>query len=291
MDLSKLKQKLDSLQQKDNGEVKKKDFSLTTYRPQVGKQQIRIVPSAHFPKELFKEMKFYYGIGKKMMTSPLNYGDKDPIDLFCQQLRKDYSKENFFLAKKLEAKIRVFVPVLVRGEEDKGVRLWQFGKNIYEELLSMALDEEIGDYTDIVNGRDITVETIDKANTGTGYNKTTIRPRLKSTPLSEDKDLVEKWLKEQPNPLDEYASLTYSFEDMKKALESYLTPEEEDEISSEEAEGFDDDVEQPKVETKPQSFKLNNVKPKSSKKDEFEELFEKRPLEEGDMEKKDDLPF
>jgi hypothetical protein len=36
------------------------------------------------------------------------------------------------LAKKLDAKNRIFVPVIVRGEEEKGVRLWQFGKLVYE---------------------------------------------------------------------------------------------------------------------------------------------------------------
>ena len=45
-----------------------------------------------------------------------------------QQLRKTSDKENWSLAKKIEPKMRVFVPVIVKGEEDKGVRMWQFGK-------------------------------------------------------------------------------------------------------------------------------------------------------------------
>ena len=60
--------------------------------------------------------------------------------------------------------------MIVRGEEDKGVRLWQFGKLIYEELLSLAVDEEIGDYTDISSGRDLTIETVGPESTGTQYN-------------------------------------------------------------------------------------------------------------------------
>ena len=76
----------------------------------------------------FTELKFYYGITNKVMLSPLNYGEKDPIALFASKLREEYTKENYVLAKKLDAKNRIFVPVLVRGEEDKGVRLWQFGK-------------------------------------------------------------------------------------------------------------------------------------------------------------------
>ena len=134
------------------------------------------------------------------MISPTNFGDKDPIALFAEKLREEYTKENYVLAKKLDAKNRIFVPVIVRGEEDKGVRLWQFGKQVYEELLALAVDDEIGDYTDIVNGRDLTVETVGPESTGTPYNKSSVRVRLKTSPLSGDATQVETWTNEQPNP-------------------------------------------------------------------------------------------
>ena len=171
MDLQALKQKLDTLQSKPQG-GQKTDYSTIFWRPTVGKQQVRIVPSAYDKKNPFKELKFYYGITNKVMISPLNFGDKDPIASFAQKLRGgEYDKDNYVLAKKLDAKTRIFAPVVVRGEEDKGVRLWQFGKIVYEELLSLAVDEEIGDYTDISGGRDITVETEGPESTGTPYNK------------------------------------------------------------------------------------------------------------------------
>ena len=46
MDLSKLKQKLDTLQSKPQG-GQKTDYSLIYWKPTIGKQQIRIVPSAY----------------------------------------------------------------------------------------------------------------------------------------------------------------------------------------------------------------------------------------------------
>ena len=128
MDLSLLKQKLDGLQQKPQSGGQKTDYTKIFWRPTVGKQQVRIVPSAYDSKNPFKELKFYYGITNKVMISPLNFGEKDPIYLFAQKLREEYNKENYVLAKKLDAKTRIFAPVVVRGEEDKGVRLWQFGK-------------------------------------------------------------------------------------------------------------------------------------------------------------------
>ena len=280
MDLNAIKQKLDGLQQKTTTGPKK-DYSLIFWRPTVGKQQIRIVPSKFNESNPFTELKFYYGITNKVMLSPLNFGEKDPIALFASKLREEYTKENYVLAKKLDPKTRIFVPVVVRGEEDKGVRLWQFGKTVYEELLSLAIDDEIGDYTDIVNGRDITVETVGPESTGTPYNKSSVRVRLKQTPLSDDAKVVETWTSEQPDPTKEFKRFT--FDEMKTALEKWLSPEDtagEGDIISEPAEGFDTD--------KPKSgFSLDtsNAAVKKSKDDAFDDIFE------GSDKKVDDLPF
>ena len=279
MDLSLLKQKLDGLQQKPTSGGQKTDYTKIFWRPTVGKQQVRIVPSAYNSSNPFKELKFYYGITNKVMISPLNFGEKDPIYLFAQKLREEYNKENYILAKKLDAKTRIFAPVIVRGEEDKGVRLWQFGKQVYEELLALAVDDEIGDYTDIAGGRDLTVETVGPESTGTPYNKSSVRVRLKTSSLSEDSGTVETWLKEQPNPEELFKR--YTFDEMKVALEKWLSPEDaadEGDIVSEPAESFDD---------KPASnFSLDTSKAKQSKTDEFDSLFENKKES-----KVDDLPF
>ena len=224
MDLNALKAKLDTLQSKPQAGGKI-DYTTIFWRPTVGKQQIRIVPSTYDTSNPFTELKFYYGITNKVMISPTNFGDKDPIALFAAKLREEYTKENYVLAKKLDAKNRIFVPVVVRGEEDKGVRLWQFGKQVYEELLALAVDDEIGDYTDIVGGRDLTIETVGPESTGTPYNKSSVRVRLKTSPLSEDSSQVESWTSEQPNP-KEGLFKNYSFDEMKVALEKWLSPEE-----------------------------------------------------------------
>lgn len=279
MDLSMLKQKLDTLQSKPQG-GQKTDYTTIFWRPTVGKQQIRIVPSAFNSSNPFTELKFYYGITNKVMISPTNFGEKDPIALFAQKLREgEYNKENYVLAKKLDAKTRTFVPVVVRGEEDKGVRLWQFGKQVYEELLALAVDDEIGDYTDIVNGRDLTVETVGPESTGTPYNKSSVRVRLKTSPLSEDATLVEKWTNEQPNPTDGLFK-RYSFDEMKSALEKWLSPEEEE----------DEEVVAAPVAQKPTTnFSLDTTKAKQSKVDEFDSLFD--TTSDGSSNNGDDLPF
>jgi hypothetical protein len=266
MDLNFIKQKMATMQKtNDSSKSNNKDLF---WKPPVGKSQIRIVPSKFDQNNPFKELFFYYGIDKPVMISPTNFGEKDPIVEFTKQLRGTSDKENWRLAKKLDPKMRVFAPVIVRGEEEKGVRLWQFGKEMYMELLSIADDEDYGDYTDIVEGRDFTVDTVGPEVTGTNYNKSSIRIKPKQTPLSEDEALVNQWLNEQPNPVETFKR--YTFEEMKGALQKYLSPE------AEEGDIIDDEKEV-EVEAAPKSnYSLNTSAKtvKQSKADKFDEMFE-----------------
>ncbi len=223
MDISVIKSRLSALQNPRGGQ--KKDLSQTIWRPAVGKHSVRIVPSVFNKQNPFKEVYMHYGINNRSMMALTNFGEKDPIVEFAQGLRKSSEKDNWRSAKKLEPKMRVFAPVIVRGEEDKGVRLWEFGKQVYMDLLSIAEDEDVGDYTDPITGRDITVETAGKETTGLMYNTSTVRVRTKATPLSEDANKVKLWLENQPDPLAQFKR--YSYEDMKDALLKHLNPEEE----------------------------------------------------------------
>lgn len=281
MDLNAIKQKLEGLQTKQQSGTKT-DYSTIYWKPTLGKQQIRIVPSAYNPSNPFSELKFYYGITNKVMLSPLNYGEKDPIALFAAKLREEYTKENFVMAKKLDPKTRYFVPVVVRGEEDKGTRLWQFGKLVYEELLALAVDDEIGDYTDIVNGRDLTVETVGPESTGTPYNKSSVRVRLKTSPLSEDASLVEKWTSEQPNPTDGLFK-KFTFDEMKVALEKWLSPEVEEEETNLSENAFPTTA---AASPSTSNFSLDTTNVKKNKADAFDSMFDGK-----DGNNDDDLPF
>ena len=57
---------------------------------------------------------------------------------------------------------------------------------------------------------------------GNPYPETTVRIKPKQTPLSDNNDLVDKWLKEQPNPIEVHNEYDYDF--IKKQLQTYLNP-------------------------------------------------------------------
>jgi len=277
MDLNVIKQRLEKMnkQSSNSGGGGKNLF----WKPSVGKQVVRVVPNKYNKDFPFTEMLFYYGIGQRVMASPQNWGEKDPIQEFTKQLRQSGDKENWRLAKKLDAKTRIFAPVVVRGMESEGVKLWQFGKEVYQEFLNMAADEEIGDYTDIAQGRDIKLTTVGPEVTGTPYNKTSIGPSLKTSPISNDETVVRGILDNQPDPMKVFKR--YTFDEVKAALQEWLAPEEESEgeIIKEPAVAFDSDA-------KEKSNYSLDTSSKKSKEEKFDDLFSENKKEESD-----DLPF
>lgn len=215
MNLDAIRAKLDDLN-KSSEPREKVDYSKIYWNPSIGNHEIRIVPSAYDPANPFSEVKMHYNVGKYPMAALSNYGKQDPIEEFVAELKKTNDKDNWSLAGKLNPRTRYFAPVIVRGEEDMGVRLWSFGVNIYKALLSLAADEEIGDFTDVMSGTDIKLEK----KKGNPYPETTIRPKRSDSVLSEDNEKVALWLKEQPNALEVQTELPYDF--IKKQLTAYI---------------------------------------------------------------------
>lgn len=265
MDLNMIKQKMAAVS--NTGSDKEKvDYEKIFWRPTPGKHTIRIVPSAENPAFPFRELYFHYGLAKFPMLALTNWGEQDPVVEFVNELKKTSDKDNWSMAGKLSPKMRIFAPVIVRGEEDKGVRLWGFGKNIYKTLLSLAEDEDIGDYTDVMNGFDMVVEQV----AGNPYPETSIRIKPRMSELSSNNAEVETWLKEQPKALEVYNK--YDFEFIKKKLQEYLNPEE----VNEEATSAKDIPSPPTTSNSSSNFTLENqVKPASNNPvSKFDDLFD-----------------
>jgi len=276
MDLSKIKNRLDNLNQSSKPKnTEKKDYTLIYWKPKAeGKFQIRFVPSKLNKDNPFQEIFMHYGIGKFPIVALTNWGENDPVVEFSKKLRTSSDSENWRLAKQLDPKMRVFAPVIVRGEEEKGVRLFEFSKTLYMELLSVADDEDYGDFTDINQGFDFVV-TATKVQDRPGFGLS-LRPKPKQTPISEDADQVKTWLENQPILLEE--RFKYTYDKLKEELQTFISGGEETEgsITSEPAVAFE--AESPAKEEKKFTLSTQGT-PKKAKSEEFDSLFD------------DDLPF
>ena len=270
MNTDSIKAKLEKFTPKPKQSEKKEkiDYTKIYWKPKAGKYIVRIVPNKFTKGDPFQEIYFHYGINKFPMLALTNWGEKDPIVDFASELKKNFM-EHKELIKKLTPKMRIFVPVIVRGEEDKGVRLWEFGKEIYMQLLNFANDEDYNNYDDIAEGRDLTLEFIDDKMANKNVVKcSSVRIKPKTSNLSEDAEQVKIWLENQPDILS--INIKYSYDGMKNILAKWLNPEEE--VSNEF--GEDDST----VETETPVIAETVIPTKTKKSKAFEELF--KPDEE-----------
>ena len=223
MDLDAIKSRLNQLQNTQTNAF---------WKPQPGKSQVRIVPYKHDKSNPFSELFFHYSlVPNKTVISPLSYGRPDPVQQFADKLKSTGNKDEWIQGKRIEPKMRTFVPVVVRGEESEGVKFWGFGKTVYQELLGIIADPDYGDISDSTTGRDIVVERQTPAEAGNQYGKTTIRVKPNVTALSDDSNLLEKLLDEQPDIKELYNEPT--FDELKEHLSNFLNPSDSTEETTE----------------------------------------------------------
>ena len=223
MDLDAIKSRLNQLQNTQTNAF---------WKPQPGKSQVRIVPYKHDKNNPFSELFFHYSlVPNKTVLSPLSYGRPDPVQQFADKLKSTGNKDEWIQGKRIEPKMRTFVPVVVRGEESEGVKFWGFGKTVYQELLGIIADPDYGDISDATTGRDIVVERQTPAEAGNQYGKTTIRVKPNVTALSDDSNLLQRLLDEQPDIKELYQEPT--FDELKSHLSNFLNPSDSTEETTE----------------------------------------------------------
>ena len=213
MDLNAIKNRLSQLQTTNTR-------TSNLWKPSPGTQIVRIVPYKFNQDNPFIELYFHYDLGGKNYLSPISFGRPDPIEEFAQKLKSTGSKDDYRLGRKIEAKMRTFAPVMVRGEETQGVKFWGFGKTVYQELLSIIADPDYGDITDPVNGRDVAVEFKTAEETGKSFPSTSIRVKPNQTPITEDASVLESIKESQKNITEIYQERSY--EELTQALNDYL---------------------------------------------------------------------
>jgi hypothetical protein len=272
MDLNLVKQKLAAAQNK--GQQREKiDYSKIFFKPKAGKYQVRILPNKYDKSWPIREVQFHYGFAKGPILALTNWQEADPIADFAKNLRKSSDKEDWQLANKISPKSRFFAAVLVRGEEHLGARLWEFGKLTHDQLLGIAADDDYGDFTDITDGRDFTIEATEDMVAGRKGIKCALRPKVKSTPISEDAALVEKALEEQPDILG--INRKYTYDQLKEVLTKWLNPEDEstsETPSAPKVESSDDFIVEMNKPVTP-AYSLETAPAKTSNADKFNDLF------------------
>jgi hypothetical protein len=236
LDLSKMKAKLDKLA--NNG--KENGSNSVKWKMEEGQHSVRIVPTED--GDPFKELFFHYGVGGKTVLCPKkNFSDSCPICDFASQLWREGTanedKESQKMAKQLFPKQRFMSPVIVRGEEAKGVQVWEYGKRAYETMIGLVLNPEYGDITDTEEGLDLVIDyTKPPAGAKDQFPETKITPRRKSSPLCDPSYGGPAKCKELLDSIPDFDALypRQSTAEVQKILDASFSTDESAESSSRE---------------------------------------------------------
>ena len=214
-------QKLAQLNANSGGDAEKTNMM---WKPEVGSNQIRILPNPYNRDNPFTELYIYYNKFGKTFASPKSFGKPDPIDSFAKKLRMSKEEDSRRIASSIEPTMRTFCMVLVRGKESEGPKFWSFGKTVYTSLLTIMADPDYGDITDLSNGRDIVIQY--KLGNGKDINEqrknsdTSILAKPNTTPAFTEKEIADK-MKAMPNTQELFQCP--SEDELKRMLEEYLS--------------------------------------------------------------------
>jgi hypothetical protein len=152
----------------------------------------------------------------------MSFGRPDPIVEFAEKLKRTGDTDDWKAGKKMEPKLRTFVPVIVRGKESEGVKFWGFGKTVYQDILGYIADPDYGDITDPNTGRDIVLEVMSAEESNASYPTTTIRVKPATTKLADTPEQIQQLLDGQKEITELYSELSYA--ELKSVLENWLNP-------------------------------------------------------------------
>jgi hypothetical protein len=221
IDFNKMKQKLNALQGNGNGNSTQNTF----WKPQDGDQTIRIVcPEDGDP---FKQYYFHYNVGKNpgFLCPKKMHGKDCPVCNFAWSTYNDAKAagdtETLKFCKTLFAKERFFSPVVVRGEEDQGIRLWGYGKTAYGEMIGLVTNPDYGDITDVNGGTDLTINYGKPP--GAQFPVTKITPRRRPSALAETSDEIVTIMDSMPSFTENFNSKTT--EEIETMLSEFLNAE------------------------------------------------------------------
>jgi hypothetical protein len=224
INLDKMKEKLEAANNKN------KTSNKLFWKLPNGNSKVRVLPTED--GDPFKSFFFHYGVGNESLLCPkANFGETCAICDFVAHLYKDKSAESIEMAKKIMKKQRFCSPVLVRGEEKEGPKVWTYSKTVYQKLLQTALNPEYGDFTDPENGLDIDIVYGKKD--GKQYPDTDLTFARKESKLCKDLDkkACEEMLKNLPDFNNLYKKKTPA--EIQTALDAFLAGEPDTSSSSE----------------------------------------------------------
>lgn len=201
------------------------------FKPEVGKQEIRLLPYKNpdtgEPFFVVYYYEFLSSKGERRVIAPSTFGLRDLVKERFEKERKN----NWDLAKKLKAKERVYGLVLSRKEEEKGAQLWEFAPELREKFYSELMYEDNAEKEvfSTTNGNDWTLEVKIKMKDGkpdtfNGFPKKDLNPKLRSkaTKLLPDLDKANEMVENLLVLHDFFKAQLLDDEELEEKLNAFI---------------------------------------------------------------------
>lgn len=248
LDLNRLKNKVAQLKGEKTSSTPRKSIFWSPQLPKGEKSheyQVYLLPWGPNSDYPFEERWFYYELGNmkdekgwslkdengRFISAPLTlkqFGEDDPVEELIRKLwnkegkEEEEAKQDQEDAKKLFASQTAYIPVIVKGEESLGPRLWKFSsKKVYERLIDLFMKyDKYGVLNDPANARWITVPVVEEPGKKYPMNKKigNIDPEFSNEPLSEDPEKIKEWLSNIPDLNEALKFQRHDYDSLKKIL-------------------------------------------------------------------------
>jgi len=198
------------------------------FKPGLGQHDVRFLPYQDANGQPFQEVAYYDSklLSEMRFVAPTQFGMKDPVFELLTELKKDRSKEAWSLWKNLTPRERYYAPIIVRGEEEKGVQIWELNGRLVKDIYSILAHPDYKDENlmDPEKGYDFTVmvSPTDKTFNGNAVKEIKLQPRRKPSPLAEKDADREKLIAGIPNLEAYFKAQVKSEEQMAAMLENFL---------------------------------------------------------------------
>lgn len=218
----------------DKSKVNKNAPKLQYWKPALGMNVVRFMPYDDGNGNPLQEVNYYNSkkLSDRRLIAPIQFGLPDPISDLLESLRPQRAKKEVWnIMKELQMKPAYYALVLVRGQEEKGVQVWEMKqdivKGVYATLTHPDWVEE--NLFDPETGYDFTVEVTDSGETFNGFaiKNYQLAPRRKPEPLAKKKEDREKLIASMPNLVEYNRQYVKNEESLKDLIANFLSQFEE----------------------------------------------------------------
>lgn len=229
--IDKIKQKINELSGRKasktgNSEERTK---LQWFKPSLGQHSVRFLPYKHADNaQPFAEISYYDNrlLSEKRLVAPLQFNMQDPIFDALVELKVDTSKEAWMIWRNLTTKPRYYAPVLVRGEEEKGVQIWELSPKLANKIFQVLAhpDYEDEDLFHPETGFDflVSITPTDKLYNGNPVKEIEFAARRKPSKLADTEEATNKILAAVPNLHAYFKAQVPTAETLSNILENFL---------------------------------------------------------------------